>query len=331
MEGIVLWGSNNIFHVAPVDRNGASGRIPSDGTLPVVDGLPQGIECRLKGKQLAGTGKGYNALAPGDRVQGDLEGGMIEERLPRRNEFVRWNRKRNAVQTIAANLDLLLTVASPSEPPFRPRFIDRVSVAAELANIPFGVIVNKRDHGVPPEVSRRIELFRGLGYHALETSATEDYGLDILAEQIRGLQVAFVGQSGAGKSTLLNAIAPGTGARVGEVSRKYNRGRHTTTLAVRIPLQELEGAIIDTPGIREIDLYAFPREQIAWGFPEMEPFIPHCRIPGCTHRHEPDCAVFGALELGEIDPDRYESYKRIMADHEMSQKLAGEYRYGAGR
>lgn len=326
IEGVVLWGSNNIFHVEPLD---------SREELLLEGGLPQGVECRIKGKQLSGTGKGYNPLAPGDRVRLTLDEntglGMIEERLDRKNEFVRWNRKRNAIQTIAANLDLLIAVASPAEPPFRPRFIDRVSVAAVLGEIPFAVVLNKSDLGVPEDVRERLDSFRRLGFPVLEASAASGRGLGELEKWIFGREVAFLGQSGVGKSSLLNALTPEIGARVGEVSKKYNRGRHTTTLAVRIPVREPSAGLIDTPGIREIDLYAFPREQLAWGFPEMKEEIPKCRIPGCTHLHEPDCAVIAALERGEVDPDRYESYQRIMIDHEVSQKLAGEHRYAAGR
>lgn len=325
-EGIILWGSNNIFHVQPVG---------SEEELSLEAGLPQGIECRIKGKKLAGRSKGYNPLAPGDRVLLTLsEGwsqGLIEERMDRKNEFVRWNRKRNAVQTIAANLDLMLAIASPLEPPFRPRFLDRLAVAAELGEVPFALLLNKCDQGVSADVGSRLASFEAVGYPVLETSAVTGRGVEELRRWITGKSVAFVGQSGVGKSTLLNALAPEIGARVGEVSKKYNRGRHTTTLAVRVPLPELAAGVVDTPGIREIDLYAFPKEQLAWGFPEMHEHIPECRIPGCSHLHEPDCAVIAALERGEIDPDRYESYQRIMVDHEVSQKLAGEHRYGAGR
>ena len=325
-EGIVLWGSNNIFHLE---------LLSNQEELSLEGGLPQGVECRIKGKQLSGTGKGYNPLAPGDRVRVSLaengKQGLIEERLDRRNEFVRWNRKRNAIQTIAANLDLLVAIASPGEPPFRPRFIDRVAVAAELGEIPFALIINKCDQGISEEVRSRLDSFHALGYRVLETSALTGRGVEELGRWIEGKSVAFLGQSGVGKSSLLNAIAPEIGARVGEVSRKYHRGRHTTTLAVRIPVPDRSAGVIDTPGIREIDLYAFPREQLAWGFPEMREHIPECRIPGCTHLHEPGCAVIAALERGAIDPDRYESYQRIMVDHETSQKLAGEHRYAAGR
>lgn len=323
----MLWGSNNIFHVTP-ESGGREG-------LEVVGGLPQAVECRLKGKQLQGTGKGYNALAPGDRVRLELSpdgrSGRIEERLPRRNEFIRWNRKRNAVQTIAANLDLVVAVASPVEPPFRGRFIDRVMVAAELEEIPFALVMNKSDQGLPGEVRERIELLQGLGYPALLVSAREGEGIGELEKLLHRREVAFLGQSGVGKSSLLNALDPTIGARIGEVSSKYNRGRHTTTLAVRLPVSSLEGGVTDTPGIRELDLYAFRREQIAWGFREMAPLIPECRIPGCTHLHEPDCAVRGGVESGSVDPERYESYRRIIADHEVSQKMAKEHRYAAGR
>ena len=329
MEGIVLWGSNNIFHVEP-------GNLREEPKF--LDGLPQGVECRLKGKQLSGTARGYNPLAPGDRVsmsEPDLRGqgaqALIEERLPRRNEFVRWNRKRNAVQTIAANLDLLIGISSPSEPPFRPRFIDRLSVVAELSEIPFGVVLNKEDQGISEKVHRRLDVYRELGFTVVTSSARDGSGVEELRGVIDSKEVAFLGQSGVGKSSILNALEPAIGARIGEVSRKYNRGRHTTTVAVRIPRPGEHGAIIDTPGIREIDLYAFPRDLIAWGFPEMKPRIPDCRIPGCSHLHEPGCAVRDALERAEIDPDRYESYRRIMEDHEISAKLSGEHRYGLGR
>ncbi len=328
-EGVVLWGSNNIFHVDVPGEPSAAGGAP----LAVVDGLPQAVECRIKGKQLAGTRRGYNVLAPGDRVGLTLHGstGQIEKRLPRKNEFIRWNRKRNAVQTIAANLDLLIVVSSPREPAFRPRFIDRAMVAAELEEIPFALVINKSDQGIDTTIRSRLELLENLGYPVLSTSALEGGGIGELEELCRGREVAFLGQSGVGKSSLLNALEPEIAARIGAVSSKYNRGRHTTTLAVRLFLPRLDCGVIDTPGIRELDLYAFRREQIAWGFREMAPLIPECRIPGCTHLHEPDCAVRAGVEAGRIDIERYESYRRIIADHQMSGKLAGEDRYAPGR
>ncbi|MCG8479069.1 MAG: GTPase RsgA, partial [Spirochaetales bacterium] len=109
----------------------------------------------------------------------------------------------------------------------------------------------------------------------------------------------------------------GADLAVGEVSRRYNRGRHTTTLARQVIARRSpdgDTILIDTPGVREYDLFGYDVVEIAGGFREFRPFISDCRMPGCTHLHEPGCAVRGAVESGAIHPRRYDSYRRISED-----------------
>lgn len=289
MIGTVLWGVNNIYTVLEGERS---------------------VECRIKGKILKDAVGAYNPLAPGDRVDfsiNDDGSGSILSRFERRNAFIRFNKKRRAPQTVAANVDLVVCVCSPANPPFRPRFIDRVTVAA--LGIPILILVNKIDLGMDETVARRLAVFSELGFGVESCSAKSGAGLDRLREAIDGKQTVFVGQSGVGKSTVLNALAPGAGQKVGEVSTKYDRGRHTTTFGVVVPWDG--GTIIDTPGIREIEIAGIDRRDLMFYFPEFEPYIPECRLRNCRHVHEPGCAVERAVEQGDIHPDRFESYERI--------------------
>jgi ribosome biogenesis GTPase len=123
------------------------------------------------------------------------------------------------------------------------------------------------------------------------------------------------GQSGVGKSSLINAMHPALELPVGDVSRKYDRGSHTTSFACM--LRPRDGLIlIDTPGIREFETADIEPEELRFLFPELARYAPDCAFSACQHIDEPDCAVLAALERGEIHPDRYESYLRIHEDLE---------------
>jgi ribosome biogenesis GTPase len=293
--GVVLHGANNIFFV----RSRAAAV----------------FECRIKGKILKNAGRDYNPLAAGDEVcflpdAARSGAGVLLSRLERKNAFLRWNKKGRSPQTIAANVDLLVCVASPASPPFRPRFLDRVLVAARLSGIPAIVCLNKSDQAAPELVGQRLGGYEAQGIRTLHSCAapgkTDTVGLE---DAIRGKRAVFVGQSGVGKTSLLNALC-GAKGKVGEISEKYNRGRHTTVLAC------LEtwggGEIIDTPGIREFEICGIASRDLRFFFPEFEGFAPGCRLGGgCTHTHEPGCAVREAAENQKILFDRYESYCRI--------------------
>ncbi|TVQ40764.1 MAG: ribosome small subunit-dependent GTPase A [Spirochaetaceae bacterium] len=298
ITGVVISGANNIFQVV------AAGRI---------------VRCRIKGKVLQTPEAEYNALAPGDRVElasAQQNGAQpqIVARCPRRNSVARWNRKRRAVQTLAANVDCVAAVTSPHLPPFRPRFLDRIVVACELGAAEVIIVLNKRDQGIPRDCASRLDGYRGLGYPTFEVSAADGSGLAVLRQRFKGRTVALVGQSGVGKSSLINALIPQARQRTGEVSAKYRRGRHVTAVGCLIEGDDL--SLIDTPGIREIDLYPNEPVDIAWAFREFRDV--ECLFAGCSHLHEPQCGVRDLVEQGAICADRYVSYCNMVADRQVS-------------
>ncbi|MBN2049122.1 MAG: ribosome small subunit-dependent GTPase A [Spirochaetales bacterium] len=295
VKGTVLYGINNIFTVAT-----------EQGTR----------ECRLKGKTLKDAEGEHNPLAPGDRVLFEEDpqeprAGLIARRLPRQNAFTRWNRNSQSFQTLAVNLDRVVCVSSAEKPPFRPRFIDRVCMEAEKGGIPLIILLNKIDLGLPDEVRKRMIDYRRLGYDVFTCSARKHQGLEEIKTMVDQGTSVFLGQSGVGKSTILNTLFPGLGLRTGEISRKYNRGIHTTVFSLMIPQEN--GAIIDTPGIRELDVRGVSPVELPWLFRDFRSFIPSCSLRNCSHLEEPGCAVREAVASGGIHPDRYESYKTLLA------------------
>jgi ribosome biogenesis GTPase len=255
-------------------------------------------------------------LAPGDVVDfvPDVHTstrGTILLRLPRRNSYQRWNRKRRVLQTTAANVDVVVCIASAGSPPFRPRFIDRVLVNAEHAGIRGMVVLNKVDQPVPTEARERLEQYVRLGYSVWYTSAETGEGLQRLRRLVRRRRCLLFGQSGVGKSSVLNGILPQADQKVGDVSWKYNRGRHTTNYACLFPTGALTG-VVDTPGIREMELPSIGSAGLDELFPEMTRYIGDCRYATCTHAGEDGCAVAAGVECGAIHRDRYESYQRML-------------------
>src|SRR5690606_22790376 len=145
----------------------------------------------------------------------------------------------------------------------------------------------------------------------LLTSATTGGGIDRLRSLLRGLETVFAGQSGVGKTSLLNAIQPGLGRRTSHVSAESGKGRHTTRVSELIALEE-GGWVVDTPGVRQLELWDVIPEEVDGYFVAFRPFIALCRFPDCTHTHETGCRVKQALVDGMISPVRYESYLRML-------------------
>ncbi|MBN2510283.1 MAG: ribosome small subunit-dependent GTPase A [Spirochaetales bacterium] len=273
------------------------------------------VECRIKGKVLKGE-KVYNPLTVGDRVEvepdtHDAGKGLILKRFERKNVFSRYNRKRNAPQVILANVDVLACITSWSSPPFRPRFLDRVLIAAAIGDLEPVIIVNKSDLSADSESVARINIYREIGYRVLFCSALSGEGIDMLREEMRTQVWGFLGQSGVGKSSILNALMPGLDAETGAVSKKHDRGSHTTCYAAMFSRDDL--TLIDTPGIREIDICGIEAMDLGYYFREFQPYVGNCDFSPCLHDHEPGCRVKEAVEKGLIHPDRYESYLRTLA------------------
>jgi ribosome biogenesis GTPase len=306
MIGQIVGGANNAFSVA-------------------VEGATT-VRCTLKGKKLKGAEGFYNPLAAGDLVEWEPASagtGTISALIPRKSLFWRYNEKGKAIQAIAANMDVVVCVTSAGLPPFRPRFIDRVSLEPASEHVPFLIVMNKADLGISDDARQRLEYYRGIGFEVIETSVSTGQGIQMLRERIAGITSAFVGQSGVGKSSLLNTIQAGLGLKVGEVCEKYARGRHTTVAAVLIELAAGGTKVIDTPGFRRLAVRGIDPVSLAACFPEMKAIMTRCRHGAkCSHLDEPGCAIVAAVQAGSIHPDRYESYARIHAELQDTRSYA---------
>jgi len=301
--GMVLCGSRNIFTVRLVET-------------------AEKLECRLKGKILKDAAGFYNPLAPGDfvRIQIDPEQpgtGMIVALQDRKNVFSRFNQKGGCSQFLAANVDQVLCITTRQSPPFRPRFLDRVLLQADIAGIPATIVCNKIDLDNDEDLldaGERLADFGRIGCEIVEVSAKTGKGLDLFRNAISGKRSVLVGQSGVGKSSLLNAIVPGLKIKTGRVNEKYDRGNHTTTLASIIEPPEFPAGtwIIDTPGMRRFVPDGIGKNEVILHMREFAHLAGKCTYGlSCSHRHEAGCKIMEAVHAGVIHEDRYESFLRI--------------------
>ncbi len=254
-----------------------------------------------------------HVVAAGDVVWFRPEGreeGIIERVEPRRGVVSRTSRGRQHV--LVANVDQLVIVTSAAEPRLKPNLIDRLLVTAEKGGIQPVICINKIDLIEPADLMPLVGVYAQLGYETVLVSAVTGIGVDRLRECLSGEESVVTGQSGVGKSSLLNAVEPGLHLRVQTVSEETQKGRHTTTTAELIPLS-FGGYVVDTPGIRQFQLWDVIPEEVAGFFRDLRPYVTRCRFPDCTHTHEDDCGVKDAVADGWIDARRYESYVQIRA------------------
>jgi ribosome biogenesis GTPase / thiamine phosphate phosphatase len=212
-------------------------------------------------------------------------------------------------QPIAANVDQVVVVASARSPDPNPRMLDRFLVIAAANRIPAVVVLNKIDLD-RAAVAGLLGRYGPAGYQVLATSVRQSEGLIALRDLLRGRASVLAGQSGVGKSSLLNALDPGLRLRIGEISAKWDTGKHTTRAALLVPLVT-GGYVVDTPGLREVGTWGIDPELLAVCFPEFRPFLDQCRFDNCRHLAEPECAVRQAAAQGAFDADRLVSYQRI--------------------
>jgi ribosome biogenesis GTPase len=257
--------------------------------------------------------EGRNVLTVGDRVwfrppRSEGGEGLIEKVEPRQGVITRGYRHRQHV--LAANVEKVLIVSALSEPGLKLSLVDRYLVAAEIGGVRPVIVLNKADLADLALYQWVVGLYTQLGYETLVTSAADGRGLDRLRELLSTGVTALSGQSGVGKSSLLNALQPGLNLKVREVSDWTLKGKHTTTTAELIRL-ELGGYVVDTPGLRQFELWGIVPGELNSRFVEFRPYIPHCRFPDCSHTHEAHCAVKDAVYWGQIHPGRYDNYVRL--------------------
>ncbi|TWT66598.1 ribosome small subunit-dependent GTPase A [Allorhodopirellula solitaria] len=237
--------------------------------------------------------------------------GMIERVEPRHGIISRTSRGKQHV--IAANVDALLIIASAAEPGIKPTLIDRMLLTAAQHEIEPVVVINKIDLVDPLQLQALIGVYGSLGFRVLPTSATTGQNIEYLRAFLHQRQTALAGQSGVGKSSLLNSIEPDLALAVSTVSVENQKGRHTTTASKLIPLAS-GGAVFDTPGIRQFQLWDIEATEVAGLMPDLRPYVSGCRYPDCLHLHEDGCMVKDAVADARIDARRYDAYCHLLED-----------------
>ena len=319
MNGVVLGGTGGVWRVQRDDGvivdASLRGRVKKSNAGRRADGSLRRDTITTAAETLK--------LAIGDRValEQDESGAAwtIAGILPRRSRLARRAPGGGfGERVVAANVDQVVIVFAAANPEPHPRMLDRFLVIAEANGLAARVVVNKAELVGGAAVAReRWAEYERAGYPVHYTSAKRGEGLETLHDALAGNVSVLTGPSGVGKSSLMNAMFPGLDLRVGEISESVNKGRHTTVGGYLHPLPGPEGGYLaDTPGLREVGMWALPPESLDRCFPELRPHLDGCRFGDCTHRVEPDCAVREALARGEISAERYDSYLRLREELE---------------
>lgn len=275
-------------------------------------------EFKLKKEKLFHT----DVAVVGDVVEFEVTGsatGVIEKIDKRKNYLSRKAPKQKGAsyrgerleQIVASNIDNFFIITSAQSPPFNNKTLDRFLVAGESSYLQPIIILNKIDLVDEEMVDYWRKMYEQAGYNFFPTSVLENSGIYNLKHFLQGKINLFWGQSGVGKSSLLNKIYPQLKLEVGEISKSWDRGKHTTVTVSMERISE-NTFIIDTPGIREIDPFGIKKEDLYLYFKEFIPFGSECRYPRCTHEHEPECGIATAVEKKFISAARYDSYLRLL-------------------
>jgi ribosome biogenesis GTPase len=323
-QGVVLSGTGGIWRVRRDDGEvveaSLRGRVKKSNSGRRTDGSLR----RDTISSAADTLK----LTIGDRVlleQGDSGGATaIAEILPRRSRLARRAPGGGyGERIVAANVDQVVVVFAAANPEPHPRMLDRFLVIAEANELAARIVINKVELvGGTAEARKRWIDYERAGYVVHYTSVKQREGLEALHDALAAQVSVLTGPSGVGKSSLLNAMFPGLDLRVGEISESVNKGRHTTVGGYLHPLPGTEGGYVaDTPGLREVGMWALSPTELDQCFPELRPFLTGCKFADCRHSVEPGCAVRAAVQEGKVSKARYESFIKLRDELEGTAPL----------
>ncbi|MFD2661025.1 ribosome small subunit-dependent GTPase A [Paenibacillus thailandensis] len=301
LKGRIVKALSGYYYVRPEEETGEAGSAPA-------------VQCRARGifkkrgvSPLVGDAVLYSLTENGE--------GVVDELLPRRSELIR---------PPVANVDLAVLVFSVTEPALNLQLLDKFLVHIEHAGIQPVLVLSKGDlelEGAEAAEAKKAAdlvrtLYTNIGYEVYGTSSRKGQGIEALKERLQGHLAVFAGQSGVGKSSLLNALVPGLALETNEISSKLGRGKHTTR---HVELVDVAGAYVaDTPGFSQLDFQELGIEDLSYGFIEMRELAPDCKFRGCTHVHEPGCAVLAGVESGKVARSRHDHYLQFLA--EMKEK-----------
>jgi ribosome biogenesis GTPase len=268
------------------------------------------LGCKIRGRRLEVVAGDEVLLEP---EEAGAEAWVVRDRLPRRNVLMRTD-SRGGDESIAANLDQLGIVVAP-RPTCDPFIVDRYMAGAGYAGISSLLILNKEDllldgAQCDPTAFDFLDTYRRIGIPVVQVSAKHELGLDGLIEQLRGKRTLLAGQSGVGKSSLTNALCGDSYRATSELSAATGEGRHTTVASAIV--QRPWGELADSPGVRDYAPPVVEPNVVQSGFVEIAARAVGCRFHDCLHVREPQCAVQAATQAGDIDPRRFESYRRLL-------------------
>lgn len=240
----------------------------------------------------------------------EMEGNIIRI-YPRENELIR---------PASANVDQALVVFAAAKPEPHYNLLDRFLVMMERKEIPVILCFNKEDIVREERIDELRSIYENCGYPCIFVSARKRSNIQELKNLLTGKTTVIAGPSGVGKSSIINLLQPEAKMETGAVSRKIERGRHTTRHAELFAIDDTS-YIMDTPGFSSLYVNDFEKEDLKYYFPEFASYEGQCKFHGCDHIHEPGCAVKEAVEAGAIHPVRYKDYT------ELYQELKDKRRY----
>ena len=319
LQGVVLSGTGGIWRVRRDDgvtiEASLRGRVKKSNSGKRADGS-------LRRDTISAAADTLK-LTVGDRVvleqDGDDGAWAMSGILPRRSQLARRNPGGgHGERIVAANVDQVVIVFAAANPEPHPRMLDRFLVIAEANELAARIVINKVELvGGAGDARTRWMDYERAGYTIHYTSVKQREGLEPLHDALAGVVSVLTGPSGVGKSSLLNAMFLGLDLRVGEISESVNKGRHTTVGGLLHPLPGMEGGYVaDTPGLREVGMWALSPTELDQCFPELRPFLDGCRFADCRHSVEPGCAVRDAVGRGDVSKARYESFIKLREELE---------------